>query len=51
MSKITKVSTLYRKERENNTVRFEAQRNEFLDRIVNSKPRMNVKVVITKKPF
>lgn len=48
---IKKVSTLYKSERQCNPVKFETQRNEFLKIILNSKPRYNVRVVISEKPF
>lgn len=51
MNKITKISTIYRKEREANPEKFQEQRNSFLDVIVRSRPKMNVSVIITKKSF
>ena len=48
---IKKESTLYKKARAANAPAFEKQRNEFLETIVNSKPRFNVRVTVTQKPF
>lgn len=48
-NKISKTSTLYKKDRENNTEAFRTQRDEFIQNIVNSKPRMNIRVIISDK--
>lgn len=51
MKVLKKLSTIYKRERVANPEKFKAQRDEFLDCIVKSKPRMNVRVTITQKPF
>jgi hypothetical protein len=50
-SKITKLSTIYKIERTGNPVNFQKQRDEFLDVIMNSHPKMNVSLKLSVKPF
>jgi len=51
MNKITKISTIYKRQRVESPEKFENERDKFLEVVVNSKPKMNVTIVISKKPF
>ncbi len=48
---VTKISTIYRKEREKNPTIFEQLRNEFLTRIVEAKPNYDPKIIVSNEPF
>jgi hypothetical protein len=48
---LSKISTITRKAREANPVKYNELRDRTLDIILNSKPNMNVKILISSKPF
>ena len=51
MNKIVKIPTLTKQSMINSPVAYKSLRDKTLQQIVNSKPRMNVTVVIASKPF
>lgn len=51
MTVLKKISTITRKAWEANPVKYNEERNKNLDIIVNSKPNMNVRILVANKPF
>jgi hypothetical protein len=48
---LSKISTITRKAREANPVKYNELRDQTLDIIVNSKPKMNVRILVSNRPF
>jgi len=51
MQILKKLSTITRREWAANPAKYKIGRDQNLDIIVNSKPRMNINVTISTKPF
>lgn len=51
MNKITKTSTIYKRQRAESPEKFENERDKFLEVMVNSRPKMNVTINISRKIF
>jgi hypothetical protein len=51
MSILKKISTITKKAWEANPVKYNEMRNQSLETIVNSKPNMNVRILVANKPF
>lgn len=48
---LKKDSTIYKKTRLANAPSFQKLRNEFIETMVNSKPRMNIRITLSDRPF
>jgi hypothetical protein len=50
-NKVTKISTVTRKDWEMNPSKYEQLRNSVLEYIVNSEPKFNLHITVSNKPF